>query len=233
MLENINEIIDVLNEKYEVNDNKGQVPFRNRSSISNFRVIKGNLPILISAPHAVVQHRTGFLKEADSYTGAICEYVCKKTGAFGIIREWYAIDDPNHNGGPRSQAYRDEVADIIENNDIKVLIDLHGFSKANHEYFGSKRVVVGTNFGKNINWNYDVTFVFKKIFGDDLLVDKTFAASNNNSVSKNAHINTCVSAYQLELESSLRKPGIRRVRTVKKLVKLVNEINKEIIVREK
>lgn len=62
----------------------------------NFKIIKGDMPILLSAPHAVKQIREGKIKEEDRLTGAIVEYLCIKTGTNGIVRTYNHNDDPNY-----------------------------------------------------------------------------------------------------------------------------------------
>lgn len=92
----LNLIFD-LNEKYEANNCNGIVGTGN-----NYRIIPGKFPILLSAPHAVNQYRSGELKFADRFTGAIVELLCRLTGAYGIIRTFNLQDDPNsENAGLR------------------------------------------------------------------------------------------------------------------------------------
>lgn len=89
--------VSVLNEKYEANDYHGI-----KGEATNYRVILGKVPILVSAPHAVRQLREGMLKERDGMTGGIVEYLCEELGVFGIVRIWEAGDDPNYAEDERS-----------------------------------------------------------------------------------------------------------------------------------
>ena len=218
-----NSEINRLNKKYEYNNKKGII-LVNRSNINNFRIYKGTIPILLSAPHAVVQYRNATLKEADEYTGGIVEYLCKRTGAWGIIREWYAKDDPNYNSGPRSGTYRDKVVELIKQNDIYLLLDIHGYSKRNHKDIASKKIVVGTGFGSNINSDYNLNENFIDIFGDELIFDKPFPATLNNNVSRYAHNKTGISAYQCELERSCRISGNDRIDMLDKFISFINDV---------
>lgn len=65
----------VLDQRYEVNDCFGQ-----EGEGWNFEVYEGNVPVLVSAPHAVKQLREGRIKRQDGLTGGLVEYLIKNMG---------------------------------------------------------------------------------------------------------------------------------------------------------
>ena len=60
-----------------------------------FSVIEGELPAIISAPHAVSQLREGRVKPSDDFTGAMALTVAELSGASAIVASRYDDCDPN------------------------------------------------------------------------------------------------------------------------------------------
>lgn len=127
-----------LEEKYESNQYNGI-----NNGNSNFKIIYGTIPIILSAPHSVNQYREERIKGADKLTGAIVEYLCAKTGSNGIIRTYNFNDDPNYKNNGESLKYKKEILGLIKEKNIAILIDVHG-CKDNHGF----DIELGTNYGK-------------------------------------------------------------------------------------
>ncbi len=86
-----------------------------------YRVLSGNNCVLLSAPHSVNQIRSDDVRDAEKYTGAITRYLSQKTSSYAIFEVFTHADpnsDINHN-------YKDAVVNLIENFDIKILLDIH------------------------------------------------------------------------------------------------------------
>lgn len=137
---NIATQIEELNEKYKLNNANG---FKNNNS-TNYTIINGNIPILLSAPHAVKQVRDGKVKAEDAYTGGITEYLCKVCSCSGIIRTFNEADDPNIDNTGLGFDYKQQILNTIRQNDIKLLLDIHG---CNNSY--GFDFCIGTNNRKN------------------------------------------------------------------------------------
>lgn len=80
-------------QKFKANNYKG-------NSDCSFMVEKyGNLPILLSALHAVKQIRNGEIKAHEFYTGAIIDCLAKQIGCYCITKQYLienaSNDDPN------------------------------------------------------------------------------------------------------------------------------------------
>lgn len=89
---------------------------------NKWKIIEGEIPVLLVAPHNFPHIRNGTRKLRDAGTGLLVEKLCVKTGAWGIIS--IAIQkDPNWYV---DSAFREKLKNIISSNEIKVVIDIHG-----------------------------------------------------------------------------------------------------------
>lgn len=186
-------------QKFKKNNYKG-------NSVCSCVVEKyGDLPILLSAPHAVKQIRNGEIKAHEFYTGAIVECLAKQIGCACITKQYLIEntinDDPNTDNAYCS--YKTAINQFLQENEIKLFIDIHGLS--------SKRdsiVDICIDKGKNIN---DMTYVFtlqkyiENEFGvNTSSIDKYFSAFSDNIMSKWIHQNFDISAIELEINGAYR-----------------------------
>ena len=93
----------------------------------SFVIEKGVIPIMVSAPHSISQQREGKKKSADKMTGSIARFLHKATGCHLIYSAKFSDGDANYNpiennGNP----YQSRLIEYVKENNIKVLIDLHG-----------------------------------------------------------------------------------------------------------
>ena len=87
-----------IEQKFKTNNYKG-------NSLCSCVVKKyGNLPILLSAPHAVKQIRNGEIKAHEFYTGAIVECLAKQIGCSCITKQ-YLIEDTINDDPNTDNAY--------------------------------------------------------------------------------------------------------------------------------
>ncbi len=94
--------VEELNEKYKINNSNGL----NINSSINYTLVYGNIPILLSAPHAVKQLRNGKEKAEDANTGGITEYLCNTCKCYGIIRNYNKLDYPNNDNSGLGLEYK-------------------------------------------------------------------------------------------------------------------------------
>ena len=93
----------------------------------DFVIIKGTVPILFSAPHTMRQLRTdGTYKLSEPYTKAISLYLNRHCNTFSIIKSKDTGTDSNKDNYDK---YNVEMRRLIKDNNIKLVIDLHGSSK--------------------------------------------------------------------------------------------------------
>ncbi|MBE6451185.1 MAG: hypothetical protein E7016_04390 [Alphaproteobacteria bacterium] len=197
--ENILSQIKDTEQKFKANDYKG-------NSLCSCVVKKyGDLPILLSAPHAVKQIRNGEIKAHEFYTGAIVECLAKQIGCACITKQYLientTNDDPNTDNAYCS--YKTAINQFLQEHKIKLFVDIHGLS--------SKRdsiVDICIDKGKNVN---DMTYVstlqkcIENKFGvNTSSIDKYFSAFSDNIMSKWIHSNFDVSAIELEINGAYR-----------------------------
>ena len=197
--ENILKQIKNAEQKFKANNYKG-------NSLCSCVVKKyGDLPILLSAPHAVKQIRNGEIKAHEFYTGAIVECLAKQIGCACITKQYLIEntinDDPNTDNAYCS--YKTAINQFLQEHKIKLFVDIHGLS--------SKRdsiVDICINNGKNVNniaFVTDLQECIESQFGaNKSSIDKYFSAFSENIMSKWIHSNFNISAIELEINGAYR-----------------------------
>ena len=91
-------------------------------------ILKGNVPILFSAPHTMHQSKEdGTIKLKEPYTKAIALYLNKYCNTYATVKNNDTGIDSNRDNYDK---YNVEMRRLIKENNIKLVIDLHGASKA-------------------------------------------------------------------------------------------------------
>jgi len=166
---------------------------------------------LISAPHAVKQVRNGEIKAADAHTGGMAR-ILGQTGE-GDAKAFVVTNVYNNPNNPRDPnydpystcSYTQEIVDVINNNDIKFVLDIHG-AAASQPF----AVAIGTNYDSTINNRTDIRDAIIEVaarhgFTDGLLdYNSTFPASNPNTVVRKVHAQTGIPAIQIEINGQYR-----------------------------
>lgn len=92
---------------------------------------KGNLPILFTAPHTMLQTKeNGEIKLNEPYTKALALYFNKHFHTHALIKIKDTGLDPNRDN---HDEFKKNLIDIVKENNIKLVIDLHGAS-ISHEF---------------------------------------------------------------------------------------------------
>ena len=85
---------------------------------------KGIIPVIITAPHTIRQVReNGEIKLEEPFTKAIAKYVGEEADCFYLIKNKDTGIDSNKS---LNDPFKSMLIDIIKDNDIKLVIDLHG-----------------------------------------------------------------------------------------------------------
>ncbi|NCT55519.1 hypothetical protein GW755_01605 [bacterium] len=87
-----------------------------------FKIIKGSIPVLLSAPHNFPQIRNDRIKSRDTNTGQIVNELCSATGCWGIIST-SVQKDPNWY---KDSEFRIELFKLVTKNKIDLVLDVHG-----------------------------------------------------------------------------------------------------------
>lgn len=84
----------------------------------------GSIPVLFTAPHTMEQvHRDGYIKNSEPFTKAIALYLNKKCDSSYLIKIKDTGLDSNRDN---HDEFKKLLFDIVKENDIKLVIDLHG-----------------------------------------------------------------------------------------------------------
>ena len=110
-----------MNFNQEINELENKV-FKN-----DFVILKGEIPILFSSPHTMLQTKeNGEIKLSEPYTKAISLYLNKYYRTYSIIKNNDTGIDSNRDNYDK---YNIELRRIIKDYNIKLVIDLHGALK--------------------------------------------------------------------------------------------------------
>ena len=89
-----------------------------------FKVIKGNVPIIVTAPHATRPLREGKRRFADGGgTAALAIAIGQLTGASVIFTTYEGPSDPNYYD---DNAFKEALAQLIESEHPTLILDIHG-----------------------------------------------------------------------------------------------------------
>lgn len=87
---------------------------------------KGIIPVIITAPHTIKQVReNGEIKLEEPFTKAIAKYVGEEVDCFYLIKNKDTGIDAN---SIEEEEFKNKLLEIIKNENIKLVIDLHGAS---------------------------------------------------------------------------------------------------------
>lgn len=93
----------------------------------DYVVLKGKIPILFSASHTMLQnHKDGTIKLSEPYTKAIALYLNKYCNVYSIVKNNDTGIDSNKDN---YDEYNIAMRRLIKENNIQIVIDLHGASK--------------------------------------------------------------------------------------------------------
>lgn len=190
-----------------------------------FTIIKGDLPILISAPHAYPHKRPNLsnsYKAAEGWTDYLCEQISLDTGAWGIFSTDLLDYDPNYHPVDRN-VYKQEIAKILSAHNIKYFIDLHGLSEK-HEYD------IGSYYAQRFSKSRRLADEVQKILNKGSLKGLNFKMLNfleNDQESLGEYVvhNFKVPAIQIEIARYIREDSILREDLLKNFQKELIGLN--------
>ena len=113
-----------LDKQFHENDWMWNIDIWNQN-FSTFKISKNKSKIIISAPHSVKHIREWEILPQDLLTWWLALYLWKRLNLPVIYSTSYKVWDPNFDENKKSE-YKQALAEYIKENDIKLLIDLHG-----------------------------------------------------------------------------------------------------------
>jgi hypothetical protein len=168
-------------------------------SPQSFHFSEGGIPVLISAPHSTDHFRKGKIKKGEYETGILSLSMQQKIDSYACYRTKISKDDPNFD---KDHPYKIELAKIISQNQIPLLIDIH-IARASRPF----SIEIGTNFGNNLNIQKELGSLSKDFFENnvtgEIVVDTLFTASNPNTVSSYISRVCEIDCLQIEINRQL------------------------------
>ena len=184
----------------------------------SFETIKGKIPILISAPHSVRQIRNGKIKGKDIYTGPIAIVLQQETNCHCIYKTKNNNDDANYD--IENNTYKEEILKIIKQNNIKLLLDIHGASDE-HGF----EVDIATGERENLNGNEKaleiLVEVLKKHNIGNIEIDKVFIAKSIHTICKTIAEKTSIPCIEIEIAKKFR--DINNFSNISKIIEALKE----------
>lgn len=188
----------------------------------SFEIVEGEVPIILSAPHCVKQTRNGKMKGEEGETGAIVQYISERTNCWCIYKTANNQDDANYD--TENNPYKEAIIQIVENNKIKLLLDIHGAG-----YENDFDIEIGTGQMENLqrkNFIIDElkeSFIINNI--KNIAVDTKYKAISEHTISRQISQKTKIPCVQLEINGRYRY--IENLEGIEKLIKaLMTFINK-------
>ena len=172
--------------------------FSDETHPQSFVTLAGRGPVLLSAPHAVLQTRSGRLKAAERYTGMLCLLLNRRYDVPCIYKSRHLMDDANHD--PASP-YRDEVCRLIREEGVRFVLDLHQLRPDR-----AMALCIGTGWGRHLHAFSEAPDVVRGAFARrgllPVTLDDPFSAAAAHTVSATA-ARAGAGAMQLEINSAL------------------------------
>ena len=204
----IDDLIACEFERFSVND------YRGLPSSPEFEIVSGELPVLVSAPHAVTCVRNGKIKPSEDYIGAIALAVAKRTGCHAIVATRTGGGDPNWDALEASP-YKHALCEHVRANGVQLVIDLHGMVAASPAL-----VAVGSADGETVGQapglDAHITGFLRGELAEyserhdkPIVLNGRYAARSQNTVARTVARECGIPALQIEVATQLRVPTRR------------------------
>lgn len=196
----------------------------NNKTNESFKYIKGKEKIILSAPHSVSHFRKGKIKAKDSHTGTIAILLQNALNCNCIYKTKNCNDDANYD--IENNLYKNELIEIINKNQIKFLLDIHGAKEGQ-----GFDIDVGTSNYNNLNNKKDYASQIVKLgkkYNLNVTIDKVFKASTLHTIANSINAQTKVSCMQIEISKKYR--NLENFDNVKVLLNFLEEFLKKILI---
>lgn len=214
------EYMDKLEEEFTRNNYNGI-----KTEKESFKILKGSGGVLISCPHSIDQIRDGMLKPRELYSGALCKLIHQHTNCHAIYK--YHNDGIDDNFVLHTK-YKENIGKIIREENIKLVIDIHGMVGSKSSRYRGYDIELGTDKGRNLlgheKISQNMICIFNKYGLGQVAVDKKFKASRKHTISKYVATNFKTPAIQVEISGDFRNAVDYGVENIKKLLDSFKEI---------
>ncbi|GAB6151942.1 hypothetical protein JCM17380_06920 [Desulfosporosinus burensis] len=162
----------------------------------------GNLPVLVSAPHAVRHFRHKKIKMSDQYTGSIVYLLNQLTGCHAIAATKLYGGDPNIDS---PCIFKEKISEIVRQEKIKLVLDIHGAARE-REF----DIDFGTDDGRTLLGKDSLLETLKRniqAFGFNKISYNHFSASGKNTIANFVASELKIPAVQVEINKQYRVPA--------------------------
>ena len=183
----------------------------------SFTILKGNVPILFSAPHTMIQEREdGSVKLNEPYTKAIALYLNKYLNVFSVIKNEDTGIDSNRDN---YDDYNVELRRLIKDNNIRLVIDLHGLSRNREE-----DIVFGTL--NNISADYSTVKELEEAFTENGITNISYNDPfKGGAITQGIYSLENVDVIQLEINGRYR--DYNNLELLEKIIKSLSNFIKQ------
>ena len=178
---------------------------------------EGNKKIILTSPHTMKQIKSdGTIKLSEPFTKAINMYISNKLNTYSLIKINDTGIDPN---SETEEEFKIKLLKIIKDNDIKLVIDIHGAS--------SDRPF-DVEFGtlNNLSADYSIIKELKEAFEENginnIEINNPF---KGGGITKYIYGNTEIDVIQIEINGNYRNPenGDKIILIVNSLIKFIEQ----------
>lgn len=177
-------------------------PKHDRIEIDNYILaVKGDFPVIISAPHAVRHTRRGKIKKSDRVTGTLALLLAEETGCSALCLRRNYGGDPNYD---QVSPYKQELLQMISDLRPRLVLDLHGMASTEWD------LDVGTMWGKSLNGRHDLVDRLKICLAQyglhRVVENNSFCAANTHTITRlvSTEHHPPIPALQLEISGRHR-----------------------------
>lgn len=189
----------------------------------DYIIRKGRIPILFTAPHTMEQKREdGTIKHKETYTKAIALYLNKYFNVNCMIKINDTGVESNRDG---YDEFKTQLMRFVKENDIKIVIDLHG-SKKERNY----DIEFGTL--NNLTADYSTINELEEAFKENKILNVVHNDPfKGGAITRNLYSISNVEVIQLEINKNYRDSNdIKKVEilieSLKKFIKQYDEYTK-------
>lgn len=185
---------------------------------SPFKYLPGNIPVLVSAPHAVRHVRQRKIKKSDEYTGAIAYLLNQLTGCHALAVTKIYGGDPNFNS---PCIYKDHLKELCANHPISLVLDLHG-AGSDHEFDVDLGIMAGESL---LGHTKTLNMIIKHFRAGGLsrVSQNYFAAAGPNTITRFVSQELGIPAIQIEINRKYRVPA-QNAQGFNRLMAILTEI---------
>ncbi len=188
----------------------------------NYKIIKGKIPLLLSASHAHRHKRPNLenrIKQNEPWTKYIAKAIAENTQSSCIYSITKQEKDPNYYP-IKENPYKKEIKKLVNNNQVKYLIDIHGLSDKHQYDFGIfylKRFRNSKNFAYEIAENLN-----QEKLRNCLIHILHFKEDDQETIAEFGSETLKIPSIQIEIARYIREDDVLRENFIKLITEWVN-----------